>query len=71
MAKFYVALDSITDEQLAFLGYTLIKENEKFKVYTDYSGDDHIVYKERPFIYVDDVNDVLYLNASIVINAPN
>ena len=71
MARFYVALDDISDEQLAFLGYTLIKDSEKFKIYNDYSGDNHIVYKANPFIYVDDVNDALYLNASVVINAPN
>ena len=71
MSRFYVSLDDISDDKLSFLGYSLIREDGEFKLYQDYKGDEYLIRKEDPFIYVDDVNDALYLNASIVANFPS
>jgi hypothetical protein len=69
MKKFYVSIQGITDEQLLFLGYRLVKEDPKFKLFEDYKGDEYIVEKSNPWMYVDDMNDAIYLNGNHVIVA--
>lgn len=72
MTRWYVSIDGISDEFLGFLGYTLIGENEEFKLYRHYGDDFHLVPKDgSKFIYVDDLNDVLALHAERVIPAPD
>ena len=43
---FYVCIDHLSDDKLGFLGYTMITEDERFKLYRDYTGDEHIVDKQ-------------------------
>jgi hypothetical protein len=70
MSRFYVAIKDIDDDKLSFLGYTLIRSNSEFKFYRDYAGNDHIVLKSDPHMFVDDINDAIYINSNIVIIAP-
>lgn len=71
MGRFYVNLASVDASTLAFLGYTLIRENDEFILYEDYAGSEYLVRKSDPFMYVDDMNDALYLNATTIANAPD
>lgn len=71
MARFAVNIGNIPDDTLAFFGYTLIRENSEFKVYSDKYLEDHIVAKAKPLLYVEDVNDAAYMAASDVIAIPD
>lgn len=71
MPRWSVSVSHLTQEQLAFLGYRLIKENEAFCVYEDYMGDDHIVQKANPYMVVEDFNDALAINSTTVMNVPD
>lgn len=71
MAKFCVDISAMDDASLAFYGYRLDDESEEFKVYKDKHYEDHIVSKARPLLYVEDVNDAVYLAAGIVIALPD
>lgn len=72
MARWYVSIDGISDDTLAFLGYTLIGQDDDFKLYSHYAGDRHLVAKNgSKFLYVDDLNDALALNAERVVPAPD
>lgn len=71
---FYVRIDGISDEELAFLGYTVIVDDQQFKLYRDYRGDEYIVDQSNPYILVDDANDAMILSARaqhpVIIPAP-
>jgi hypothetical protein len=56
----YVRLDGVTEEQLEFLGYILINEDEDTKIYY-HLGDHIIVDKSDPFMFVHDQNDASIL----------
>ena len=71
MDRWYVTIDHLTDDQLEFIGYVLIKENDEFKVYRDYSGTEHIVSRRgTPYLYVDDINDAAAIRSGKVVPAP-
>lgn len=72
---FYVRLDGGDDAKLEFLGYVVVAEDPRFNLYRDHIGDEHIVYKNRPYLYVDDLNDAELIASwanreLIVIQAP-
>lgn len=70
MERWFVTIDHLTDEQLSFFGFTLVLENDEFKVYRHYSGEDHIVRKAGPrFLLVDDINDAVAMAATRVLRA--
>ncbi|MEQ8829546.1 MAG: hypothetical protein RLW87_07035 [Alphaproteobacteria bacterium] len=56
------------------MGYTLVGQNDEFKMYQDYRGEVHIVDKESPMLKVDDVNDAQALaqrsSCPSVVNMP-
>lgn len=54
---FYVRLNGVSDGDLEFLGYVLAGEDTQFKVYIDRQGEQHIVDKANPVLYVEDIND--------------
>ncbi|MAO93810.1 MAG: hypothetical protein CMM78_04805 [Rhodospirillaceae bacterium] len=58
---FFVGIGGVADSTLAFLGYTLVTENEEFKKYHDYQGEIHVVLKSKPMLKVDDMNDAMQL----------
>ena len=55
--RFYVRIDGVSDDDLAFLGFTLLADSPDFKLYRNYYGEEFVVEKASPFLYVDDVND--------------
>lgn len=71
MATFCVDISQLDDRTLAFFGYRFVEENQEFKVYVDKFGEDHIVSKTRPRLYVEDVNDAAYMTAEHVIALPD
>ena len=71
MAKFCVDISQSDDASLSFFGYRLEEESEEFKVYKDKHFEDHIVSKGRPLLYVEDVNDAVYMAAKAVIALPD
>ncbi len=72
MAQWYVSIEHLTDEQLEFLGYPVVRENEEFKVYRDYTGEEQIVYKAGPrFLFVEDINDAVAMNAARAFPVPD
>ena len=71
MATFCCDISGIDDRVLEFFGYQLEDENEEFKIYRDKFGDPHIVSKLAPRLYVEDVNDAVYVAAKRVIALPD
>lgn len=68
---FYVRINHLTDEQLAFFGYTLVEEDEEMQVYKYYDGTLHVVEREgHRFLWVEDVNDAVALNSSEMVHFP-
>lgn len=63
--KFHVSLEDVSDETLEFLGYILIEEDERFRLYV-HKGDQILVDKEDPFLMVDDLNDAALLGSEII-----
>ncbi len=72
MTKWYVSIDNVPDDKLEFIGYLLVREDEEFFVYTHiHSGDDFIIDKNGPkFLWVDDINDAIAINARVAMIAP-
>jgi hypothetical protein len=60
---FYVNIQGISDEQLAFLGFRLVKEDEAHKLYADYYGEEYLVRRDEPYLKVDDLNTAMSLGA--------
>lgn len=71
MARFCIDISHLSDETLSFFGYDARDENDEFKIYTDKNLEDHIVDKSRPRLYVEDVNDAVYLSATNVVALPD
>ena len=65
MSSCYVRLDNVTDEQLEFLGYILMDEDDDTKVYY-HLGDYIIVEKADPFMFVHDRNDASLLGSEAI-----
>jgi hypothetical protein len=72
MARHYVDITDISKENLEFLGYYLVEEDEEFALY-DNKGEHFIVHRraDRKFIYVDDVNDATILRGHPTRPAPS
>jgi hypothetical protein len=62
---FYVSLDGVSEETLEMLGYYKLDESDQFAVYY-HKGEEIIVEKADPFIYIDDINDAPYFGSEIV-----
>jgi|GEM_PF-5488652 len=71
MARFAVNISGIPDETLSFFGYDFQEENDEFKIYIDKYLEAHIVKKAHPFLYVEDINDSVYLASRAVIALPD
>lgn len=66
MTLHYVSIKEISDEKLEVLGYIAIDENEHTKTYYHF-GEEMIVDKADPFIYVDDINDARSLGSEAIV----
>lgn len=65
---YYVRIDSLTDEQIQFCGFTCVFEDNSYKLYSDYRGDEYIVPNNPPrYLKVDDLNDANCLRSAYVI----
>ncbi|MEJ1937751.1 hypothetical protein WDZ92_46760, partial [Nostoc sp. NIES-2111] len=71
MGGYYVSIRNVTERDLEFLGYRKIKENDEFILYEDLEGEEHVVCRAEPFMFVKDVNDVLALRSNTIITAPD
>lgn len=72
MERWYVSICHLTDAELEFLGYSVVRESDEFKIYRDYTGDEHIVQKNgKKFLYVEDLNDAVAMRSAFVIPAPD
>lgn len=69
---FYVCIDGVSDEFLAFLGYLRVAEDAQFIVYRhQHTNEDHLVEKSgRRYFYVEDMNDAIAINAKGVVRLP-
>lgn len=61
---YYVRIDGIPEQTLAFMGYMKIVENEEFILY-QHKGDEIIVDRSDMMLKVDDINDALLLGDDI------
>ena len=69
---FYVCIDHLQDNELSFLGYTLVAEDDQFKMYRHYTGDEHIVDKQgKKFLMVEDMNDAEIMRSREIIQIPD
>jgi len=65
---YYVRIDSLTDSQIEFCGFTCVYEDVDHKLYSDYYGDEYIVPNKSPrYLKVDDLNDANCLRSAYVI----
>tara|TARA_R110000782_G_scaffold134919_2_gene227311 strand:+ start:1635 stop:1862 length:228 start_codon:yes stop_codon:yes gene_type:complete len=75
VSGYYVRIDGIPDADLEMFGFELVAEDDAHKLYRDPHGDAYIVTKDKPFIFVEDVNDAMQLGARsgirTVINSPD
>lgn len=62
---YYVSIKNVSDEQLKFLGYILVSEDADTRLYRHF-GEDILVDRADPFIYVDDLNDAILLGGETV-----
>ena len=60
---FYVKIGHLSDAELSFLGYSLIKDAET-KLYQRYDGEEYLVDKANPILAVNDMNDAMIMKAS-------
>lgn len=62
MARHYVDITGISDDDLEMLGYYLIFADGEFALYNN-KGEHFIVHRrgDRRFIYVEDINDAIIL----------
>ena len=69
---FYASIEGIDDDKLEFLGFRVVYENDRFKLYLQYDGTEHIVSKHgKKYLMVEDMNDAIILNSQEVIRMPN
>jgi hypothetical protein len=54
--RFYVNIARVSQSFLDFLGYFVLFEDEEFKMII-HKDDVHSVDKNKPYLYVDDMND--------------
>jgi hypothetical protein len=72
VSGYYVCIDGIELSKLEFLGYSLIRENDEFEIWSDLTGDEHIIAKGCPrYLYMEDLNDAIILGAVRVTPAPH
>ena len=57
----YIGIAGVDDDLLEVLGYYLLAEDDSFKLYRDIYGDDHIVDKADPRIFLHDINDAMII----------
>lgn len=68
---FYVRIDHLSDEQLAFYGYMVVEEDADMKVYRFYDGTLHVIEKNGlRFLWVEDVNDAVAISATDIVHFP-
>lgn len=67
MKTWFVNVGHLTDSDLRFYGYSLLKENADFKYFRDTKGSDHVVDKLSPYLYVEDYNDAMAMRSSRII----
>jgi hypothetical protein len=65
---FAVNIDGIDDQVLEFAGYTFVRENEEFKVYTNKFMEDYIVRKSDYLLYVDELEEAQVISRGRIIN---
>ncbi|MEE9159948.1 MAG: hypothetical protein V3U60_16375 [Gammaproteobacteria bacterium] len=72
---FYVRIDGISDNHLAFLGYTLVFEDHKHRLYRNYMGEEYAVPKHgKQYLLVEDMNDAQILSdmsgSKVIVRSP-
>ena len=62
MARHYVDITEVSDQDLEMLGYYFVVSDGEFSLYNN-KGEHFIVHRkgDRRFIYVEDVNDAITL----------
>lgn len=63
MTKYYVSVNGLGPQDFAFIGLYLASEDHDFARYVDAYGNDYIIDKSSPFIYLEDVNDAQFLKS--------
>jgi len=60
MERHYVNITGITQSQLEMAGFIVIFQDDDFQVLI-HKGDLHVVYKVKPYLFVDDRCDAEFL----------
>ncbi len=71
LSQWYVSIDHLSDDQLEFFGWYLVRENEEFAVYGKggYGDNEQVVAKSKKFLLVEDHNDAQQMG-DYLIKAP-
>jgi len=64
---FAVEISNVSDKELEFVGYSLVEENEEFKVYRDKYSEDYVVRKAKPYLFVNELDEAQSLGADRVV----
>ena len=59
--RFYVSIEGLEPEDLAFFGLQIGPGGADFDIYIDRDGEEHIVDRNSPHIFVDDINDATHI----------
>ena len=62
MTRYYVSINGLEPETLAFFGLQQVAEDDEFALYVDSYGEQQIVDKRSPHIYVEDLNDAQHIS---------
>lgn len=62
MTLHYVNLRGIPEDILEFFGIQIVWQDDTHAMLTNMYGDEYVVEKESPHIYIDDPNDAKYLS---------
>ena len=65
---FAVDISGVDDRLLEFAGYSFVRENDEFKIYTNKFMEDYIVRKSNYLLYVDELDEAQTISRSRIIN---
>jgi|HubBroStandDraft_4_1064222.scaffolds.fasta_scaffold07058_6 hypothetical protein len=68
---FAVDISGVDDQLLEFAGYTFVRENDEFKIYTNKYMEDYIVRKLDNLLYVDELDEAQTISRGRIINLGN
>ena len=65
----YFSIEGIPQETLTFFGYERVYVDEEFWVYEDADGHTSVVARDRPYLWIEDINDAIQMGTRAIITS--